>query len=137
VTDAAARLARALPGVLFTIWIYSAGTSPSAPPGPEVSDKLLHAVAFALCAILYVPLFELSRAASRRTARFVWAALLATGVGGSLEIWQAALPHRTAEWGDFWADLVGAAAGGWVAWRCSSWLVRRQSERGLELGDGS
>jgi VanZ family protein len=102
---------RALPAVVFTAWIFIAGTSTSGPPGPEINDKLLHALAFAVCAGSYVPAVGLLRSFREPWPNIAVASLLAVSVGAMLEICQYFLPYRTAEWADLGADSVGALLG--------------------------
>ncbi len=45
-----------------------------------------------------------------RVAQVALCAGYATSIGGLLELWQALLPYRSAEWLDFVADAAGAAA---------------------------
>lgn len=77
------------------------------------SDSLYHAIGFAA---LTAPL---------TIARPSWAPFLFLGAciyGAALELVQP-LSGRTAEIGDFWADVAGAAAGCTVGW-CIAWIGR-------------
>ncbi len=75
------------------------------------SDKLLHAAAFGGLEVL-VEWALLTREA--RIRRFL-AVAAAVGVGGLLELVQAALPYRSADIWDLFADSVGAFLGA-LAW---------------------
>jgi VanZ family protein len=100
------------PAVLSVVVALKLGTMQGGPNlGPEFDfkDKLGHLLAFGLIQITH------ARAAEfifepRRSASLVWgAAVSATLVGAVLEIWQAFLPYRTAEFLDLVADGLGAA----------------------------
>ncbi|HET9933859.1 MAG TPA: VanZ family protein [Polyangiaceae bacterium] len=75
------------------------------------SDKLLHAGAFMGLEVL-VEWALLARAAQLRHVLAVGAAI---GVGALLELVQAALPYRSADIWDLFADSVGACLGA-IAW---------------------
>ncbi len=112
-------MAPALLYVLAVFYLGSSATDPLADISFDWKDKVLHAIVFGG--------MQLTLA---RAVRFVWpghttrrVALVSTAAailcGGLLELWQAALPHRSAELLDFVADAVGAAAAG-------VWWARRQ-----------
>jgi VanZ family protein len=95
--------------------------------GLRLGDKLIHAVAFAFMQVV------LSRAMA-----FVWPGLRvrlvtvlgvlgSAALGGLLELFQAATPHRAAELADFVADTLGALIAGAVAWR-----LAHRGERGVD-----
>jgi VanZ family protein len=93
------------------LWLLMAVTcvfafAPNAPGlGFDNSDKIQHLLAFgslAACALL-------SGTADRRTAILVMAAML--GFGVFIELVQAFLPTRTADWQDVVADMLGAGLG--------------------------
>src|SRR5690606_11269681 len=67
-------------------------------------DKLMHAAVFGgLVIVLYV--------AQPQRLEPLRAALLSTALGGALELAQALVPYRSAEWLDVVADGVGALLG--------------------------
>ncbi len=68
------------------------------------TDKLGHMGAFG-GVVVVVELALLELGATRRRA---WAFLASVGAGGLLELVQAALPHRSADVGDWVADCIGA-----------------------------
>ncbi len=68
------------------------------------TDKLGHMGAFG-GVVVVVELALLELGATRRRA---WAFLAGVGAGGLLELVQAALPHRSADVGDWIADCIGA-----------------------------
>ncbi len=68
------------------------------------TDKLGHMGAFG-GVVIVVELALLELGSPRRR---VWAFLASVGAGGLLELVQAALPHRSADVGDWVADCIGA-----------------------------
>lgn len=107
------------PAIVYVVAVFYLGSVAMDPlPGMSFAwkDKLLHALVFAG--------MQLSLA---RAMRFVWpswslvevagrSTVTAIACGGALELWQAALPHRSAEWFDWLADGVGAGLGGVLWW---------------------
>lgn len=75
-------------------------------------DKVGHLFAFGFVQITHARALEFLAIPKARSAQIAGAVLSATLVGGLLEIWQAFLPHRSAEWGDLLADGVGAILAG-------------------------
>jgi VanZ family protein len=93
-------------------------------------DKLEHFTAyFGLAGIATVALGRLRHA--------VWAAAGLAAFGGILEIVQSFV-GRDAEWGDEFANIIGACAGllaGWQTVRVVRWLAeRRNQSRGRSDG---
>lgn len=89
-----------------------------------ISDKWLHAMTFAFLALWYSGQF------SRSTYGLIAMGLAA--FGGIIEVLQSMLAYRTAELGDFYADLLGIGVGlavaitgigGWSL-RAEVWLQR-------------
>ena len=74
-------------------------------------DKLAHFLGFALMQALAVPALSFLRVPGRPMARWIAAAGFASLVGAGLELWQATLPHRSAEWMDWAASTLGALLG--------------------------
>jgi VanZ family protein len=101
------------PAVVYVGAIFYAGLIRLAKL-PEVgfmpTDKLLHAVTFGGLAVLLVRATRalLPRLNSRR--RLFLALFLASLVGALLEVCQAFVPYRSAEFLDWLADTIGAAA---------------------------
>ncbi|HEY6558692.1 MAG TPA: VanZ family protein [Polyangiaceae bacterium] len=101
------------PALLYVLAIFYAG---SVAQGPELDvsfiapDKLLHAAAF------FGMQLTMFRAVRWKRTELGTAhhALVAFGIccaaGAGLEFWQATLPHRSAEFGDWLADAFGAGA---------------------------
>lgn len=81
------------------------------------SDKVGHLFAFGFVQITHARALEFLAIPKARGAQIGGAVLSATLVGGLLELWQAFLPHRSAEWGDLLADGVGALLAGLLYFR--------------------
>jgi len=90
------------------------------PPEPPGSDKLHHFLAFAALAFPLV-------AARPRNA--LWMLPLVILYGGLIEVIQPSF-DRSAEWGDFIADTLGATAGAAMGW----WVHRRHLRHRLRDG---
>lgn len=110
-------LTRWLPLIAFCLLIFlqSSGAAPDSLPAFPLADKLLHAVAYGLLAILFF-----------RAYRTLWAQCLpvaglsilsATLYGALDELHQSFVPARSAEGFDLLADFIGACAGMLLYWR--------------------
>jgi VanZ family protein len=103
------------PAVLSVLVVFVLGSA-EMPPMPEADfqwrDKVGHLFAFGFVQITHARALEFLAIPKARSAQIAGAVLSATLVGGLLEIWQAFLPHRSAEWGDLLADGVGAILAG-------------------------
>ncbi len=103
----------------WTLAIFVGGSVKLPPPpieSPGIGwDKLAHALGFFLTQrIAERALRHDTDGATREVA--VRAALVSIFLGGLLEIYQAVLPHRSADIWDFMADSLGAVlAIGWCA----------------------
>lgn len=86
------------------------------PVGPDVSDKLLHALAYFGLAVLVVRALGggLPARVGRATAMVAW--VVAAGYGVTDEIHQMFVPGRTAAVDDLVADAIGAFAGVVLCW---------------------
>jgi VanZ family protein len=97
------------PAFLNAIAILVVGSLPMAPPGAEkFSDKTLHAIGFGIFAGLAA---RAGRALYPRApqSKVLFVGFAASALfGGALELWQALLPYRSAEFLDFAADALGA-----------------------------
>lgn len=108
--------------VAFIFWLGSIHTSLSIPQDFLPQDKVNHFGAFGLLVWLVVRAlhFELP---SKKYGRLIIASIgVSSLIGALLEAWQSLLPHRTAEFGDWVADTIGAIVAGlvchiWVWWR--------------------
>ena len=111
-----------LPALLYVVLIFVAGgVNWSGAGGMELPagippDKLFHALGFAgLVPVLNWGLAGIALPSTRR--RRVWVAVLGSTLAGALlELYQTALPHRSAEWLDLVADAVGALLAGVCLW---------------------
>ncbi len=119
------------PALAYTAFIFYAGSvdvpPPPFDPGVIEPDKILHALAFGLLAWLsYRALrFELPSLGVRKQA--LYGALVSCLVGGILELYQSALPNRSADLIDFVADALGAFASAWL-------VIRFDRARGAQEG---
>jgi VanZ family protein len=98
------------PAAVYLPYIFFEGTKndPETPLG--VSDKTAHFVAFGLMVPLFTRALRYFWPATPRWRLILAAAGLASLAGALLELWQSFLPFRTAEFLDWAADTVGAAA---------------------------
>ena len=89
------------------------------PEGPDLSvghlDKIAHLCEYLLFAWLLVQAVRTGRAPEPEYRLWVW--LYATSYGVLIELIQAMVPWRSAEWGDALANAAGAALGVWVGKR--------------------
>lgn len=103
------------PAILSVVVVFVLGSA-EVPQLPSAdfrwSDKVGHLFAFGFVQITHARALEFLAIPKARGAQIGGAVLSATLVGGLLEVWQAYLPHRSAEWGDFLADGVGAILAG-------------------------
>lgn len=106
-------LTRVLPAVLYVAAVFVAGTARGGDPGLQVPhlDKLFHLLAFLgmQVAVSRAAAFLWPRAG--RGARLGGTLLFSLSAGAVLELVQALLPYRSAEWLDLVADGLGALAG--------------------------
>ena len=89
------------------------------PEGPDLSaghlDKIAHLCEYLLFAWLLVQAIRAGRGPQPEYR--LWAWLYATSYGLLMELLQAMVPWRSAEWGDALANAIGAACGVWVGQR--------------------
>jgi len=89
------------------------------PEGPEFSagrlDKAAHLCEYLLFAWLLLQAVRASRLPEPDDR--LWAWIYATSYGLLMELIQAMIPWRSAEWGDVLADAAGAALGVWLGQR--------------------
>jgi VanZ family protein len=79
------------------------------PEGEAIGmDKLLHLVAFAGMQLVMLRALRFEKPELGTAFQAAIAAVLAIVAGGFLELWQAALPYRSAELLDWVADAIGA-----------------------------
>jgi len=104
-----------LPALIYVVAIFYGGSLTSAKlPRVEVSDKLVHLLAFAILQLL-----------AFRAVRFEWprqglkwhlvvSMISASTIGAALEIYQLFIKYRSAEVLDWVADTVGALIAGGI-----------------------
>ena len=80
------------------------------------SDKVLHAIEYALLGVLCYRAFRWGTNQSWGQQAIPLAVLLASFYGASDEVHQAFVPFRDSSWQDWLADTIGAAIGA-VSWR--------------------
>jgi VanZ family protein len=98
--------------VFYAIIVFVLGSLRNTPPAArEVSDKLQHALGFALLAWLWCLALARIRPGSGLLQLGGGAFLVSIALGGALELWQGLLGYRSCELLDWVADGVGAAAG--------------------------
>ncbi|WP_159397089.1 VanZ family protein [Sorangium cellulosum] len=120
-----------MPAALYTIALFYGGCADiGLPTMPEVPfDKITHFGAFlGLEWLLELALAEAAAAPRRRAA-----VTMSAGAGGLLELAQAALPYRSAEWLDLLADSLGALAGAWLLMLLVRWRTPGAAEASREL----
>lgn len=101
----------------------------SAQPHPEehmpfvmhFSDKVLHAVEYAVLGALCYRAVHGSGHGGRRRQAIPVAILLASLYGASDEVHQAFVPFRDSNWLDWVADTIGSAIGAFGSSRFSRW----------------
>lgn len=99
-----------LPVAVYFGFLFWGGLIPlKSLPGPDFAllDKAWHLVAFGGLTGLAARAFAHFGRRPPLAARD--AALAAAALGGLLEVLQSFTPYRSAEWGDFLADSIGAA----------------------------
>ena len=89
------------------------------PEGAEVSDKVAHALGYALLGALAVA----------SGLRWLPAVALATGIGLVLEVAQLMTGYRRFEWTDLAADAAGAALGATLMSLVARWPTGRGLSR--------
>ena len=91
------------------------------PEGPNLSaghlDKIAHLCEYLLFAWLLLQAIRASPTAGGEPTYRLWAWIYATSYGVLIELIQAMVPWRSAEWGDALANAAGAALGVWVGKR--------------------
>ena len=112
-----------LPALAWTALIFLLGSvpTPEFPDAPGIpTDKLGHALVFGVLQLLGARALRFARAGGSRRSNAWLAALFSTLVGGALELWQLALPHRSGELLDLAADAFGAVVAALVVGRSSN-----------------
>ena len=93
-----------------------------------VSDKVAHLVAFGLMVPIFLPPLGYLAPRLGFAKRVALAAVVASGLGALLEIWQSFLPWRTADLLDWVADTVGVLAAAAVCALAAALLASLRSK---------
>jgi VanZ family protein len=88
--------------------LFVGGSVPSEGGGPSISDKWLHFIAFMPMAVLSERAISALSPGWKTQVRLLSGAALSSGIGVLLELWQLALPYRSAEIFDWVADTLGS-----------------------------
>ena len=95
----------------LAIFLQSSFSTPAAVPTFYMSDKLLHAAAYAVMAILFYRALGPHPSGNTPVKRAVFSIAFTVLYGISDEFHQSFVPGRSPEWLDVAADAVGAVAG--------------------------
>jgi hypothetical protein len=109
-----------LPALLYVLGIFVGGSLPhGVDTGLDftLQDKVLHFVVFGGLVVVVQRALSALLPGRRQGTRLWLATATAWAVGGLLELWQAFLPSRRAELGDWLADALGALLAALVVWR--------------------
>ena len=109
-----------LPALGYTVGIFVAGSLPQGIDAGldfDYQDKVLHLVVFGGLVVLADRALAVLLPRQRQSTRLWLALATSLAVGGLLELWQALLPSRRAELGDWLADALGALLATFVVWR--------------------
>ncbi len=97
-----------LPAVAYVAAVLVMGVAPQGDsPGPELDDKTVHLVAFAVMTLLAARAVRFFAARRGLTFHLLVGGAMAMGIGVILEVMQGFTPDRTPELGDLVADLLG------------------------------
>ena len=92
----------------YAVLVFVVSVIPVAPNlAPGHLDKAVHLCEYLLLAWLLVQVFRMQRQPRQLWTAWWWA----TAYGATLELVQALIPWRSAEWTDALANALGAAAG--------------------------
>ncbi len=97
-----------LPAVAYAAAVLTMGVTPQeGAPSPEVDDKIVHLITFAVMMLLATRATRFLAPRRGSVQHLFLAGAAAMGIGVLLEVLQAFTPDRTAELGDLLADLAG------------------------------
>jgi VanZ family protein len=96
--------------------IYVGSSMPSPPVPPSLSDKVLHLGGYALLAALFARALVGGLPARLPLTNAALAVGLAVAYGAALEVRQAFLVTRSAEFADALANAAGAGVGAGACW---------------------
>ena len=123
------RAAHVLPAVFYVMAVFYMGSipMPELPDVPRIgADKLLHLTTFAGMVWVFVRALRYGAPRLSEAQQRWYSAIAATCVGGILELYQMAIPGRSAEALDWLADAIGSVLA--VLIMGSIW--RRKGRRG-------
>ena len=106
------------PVIAYMAVIFWESSMPSAPLPSHVSDKLAHAIGYALLAVLVARAMAGGFPRPLSTAAGVTSIVLATLYGASDELHQRFVPGRSADVNDIVADATGAVLAVIAVWAC-------------------
>lgn len=101
-------LAPALVWLITTFYLGSIDGDPTDPIQFELKDKVHHAIAFGLMQRTHYRALQFFFPSWSEVRVVVTAVVTASLAGIGLELWQAYLPHRSADVFDALADIAGA-----------------------------
>lgn len=120
---------RVLPALAYVGLIFVLG-SINGPPGPvRLNDKVMHALAFGPVPILHYRALTFFLPELAPGLALAVSAAIGSAVGGLLELYQARLPHRSAEWLDWAADTAAVVAVAFCSWLWLRWRRRSSDDR--------
>ena len=99
------------PAIIWLVTTFYLGSIDGDPTDPirfELKDKVLHAIAFGLMQRTHYRAFQFLFPSWTELRVVVTSVVTASLAGVALELWQAYLPHRTADVFDALADTAGA-----------------------------
>ena len=112
-----------VPALLYVVAVFVAGSAGDVPmpSTPVVSpDKIYHLFGFALMQLVLLRAIRWELPELRLERQLAAAAVVASLVGGLLELYQAALPHRSCDVFDWVADTLGAGLAALVVYGVAS-----------------
>lgn len=112
-----------VPALLYVVAVFVAGSAGDVPmpSTPVVSpDKIYHLFGFALMQLVLLRAIRWELPELRLERQLAAAAVVASLVGGLLELYQAALPHRSCDVFDWLADTLGAGLAALVVYGVAS-----------------
>lgn len=83
-------------------------------PIPELGDKALHIIEYAVLGALCFRAFRWATTDRLAQRAFLWAVLASSLYGLSDEVHQLFVPPRESSWLDCLADVIGSFVGAWV-----------------------
>jgi VanZ family protein len=104
-----------LPAVVYVVALFYGGSLTSAKlPRVDVSDKLVHLVAFGILQLLAFRAMRFQWPRQGLKWQLVASILTTSAIGAALEVYQLFIQYRSAEVLDWVADTVGAMLAGGI-----------------------